>query len=485
MPTKKNHLKDASKKETGENLINNESKSGRETVDQLECLQYKFFAIDIPQAVSEKISIRLPVRASYYMNYFVYPAIFLSICYSVYYFNLFQVLMLFVLAFFFAYILNPLVNIVQKVFKNKALSILSVYAVLFSMFLLLIVPAMTNIISEVSNIGVKMQRYSETFRGIYATAIESLERSDTTGIIKEFKKYYGIPSRVGGTSEIETAAVLLNAREAARHEAAEYTPWHAAGTNETLLRTGTSEVTLNYISKFQKLLKSNPQAESFVMNTFDIIKDYLLDLSLSILYGLMSFTLALIHYALVPILSFYFLEDFKSLWNEFCMKIPSHYRNKIVSVTAEVDEVLGAFLRGQLIVCLIVGTTISFSLFFIGVDFAFIIGPIAGIFNIIPYLGPIVALIPSLLIAILKWGLTKAMLLRVVLIMSSILAIHLIDAFGMQPYIADKSFNMHPLTLMLLLFIGLQLYGILGMFLAIPLYGVGKVIYKEFKLVYE
>ncbi|HNY11308.1 MAG TPA: AI-2E family transporter, partial [Candidatus Wallbacteria bacterium] len=402
---------------------------------------------------------------------------------AVYYLR--QVFMLFVIAFFFAYILNPLVLIVQKAFKNKALSILSVYAVLFSMFLLLIVPAMTNIISEVSDIGVKMQRYSETFRSIYVTVIASIESSDTSGIIKELKKYYHSATGTNGTFEIETAPVSLNVNEIKRREGSEYAPWSADNTNESLLKPSTSEITLNYISKFQKLLKSNPQAQAFIMNTFDIIKDYLLDISLSILYGLMAFTIALVHYALVAILSFYFLEDFKSLWHGFCLKIPSHYRNKVISLTTEVDDVLGNFLRGQLIVCLIVGTTFSFSLFFIGVDFAFIIGPIAGFFNVIPYLGPIIALVSSLVIALLKWGLTKAMILKAMLIMISILTIHLIDAFGMQPYIADKSFNMHPLTLMLLLFIGLQIYGVLGMFLAIPIYGVGKVIHKEFKLVYE
>ena len=484
MPIKKNNLKGPDAKETNEkNSISKQNDAGGETAGRPEHLEYHSISIDIPPADSEKISIRLPSAAAYYMNYFVYPAIFMSLCFAAYYLR--QVFMLFVLAFFFAYILNPLVIIVQKAFKNKALSILSVYAVLFSMFLLLVVPAMTNIISEVSNIGFKMQRYSETFKGIYGTVIESIERSDTSGVIKELKKYYHNAAGTNGTFEVETAAVSLNAKPAEKHNSGEYTPWNSGETTENVLKSSTSEITLNYISKFQKLLKSNPQAEAFVINTFDIIKDYLIDISLSILYGLMSFTIALIHYALVPILSFYFLEDFKSLWNGFCLKIPSRYRNKIVSITTEVDEVLGAFLRGQLIVCLIVGTTISFALFFIGVDFAFIIGPIAGIFNIIPYLGPIVALIPSLVIALLKWGLTKAMLLRALLIMFSILSIHLIDAFGMQPYIADKSFNMHPLTLMLLLFIGLQLYGIIGMFLAIPLYGVGKVIHKEFKLVYE
>lgn len=444
-------------------------------------------AIEIPPEGSreDKITIQLPGSSRFYVNYFVVPAAMLAAVFTAY--HLRQVFLLFVISFFFAYILNPLVIYIERLFKNKALSILSVYLVLFSLFLLLVVPAATNIISEISDLGVKMQRYSNTFKGIYKSAIDYVEKSDSTGMLSELKTLFLSQAPPLNGPEAPTAEAGLTQQPPQTVPQAHYETvrWPASDTSETIIKNDTSEITLSYISKIHKLLRNNPRVEAFIIGTFDVIKDYLTDISLAILYGLMSFTIALIHYALVPVLSFYFLEDFKNLWNGFCHKIPSPHRKKIVSIIEEIDQVLGMFLRGQLIVCLVVGTGFSFALFFIGVDFAFIIGPIAGIFNIIPYLGPMVALVPSIVIAILKWGLTDTMVLRAMLIALSILVIHLFDAFGMQPFIADKSFNMHPLTLMLLLFIGLKAYGILGMFLAIPIYGVGKVIYKEFRIIYD
>ncbi|HOT76166.1 MAG TPA: AI-2E family transporter [Candidatus Wallbacteria bacterium] len=437
---------------------------------------------------SSMIVLALPSNFLYYIKRVLLPVLIMAGLFSVYYLS--SILLLFVVSFFFAYVLNPLVLIVEKYLKNKTVSILSVYLVLFSLFLLLVIPAVTNIVSEISDLGNKMQKYSESFKGMYRNFIHSVQKSGTPAWLGEVEKYLSSfietpdngaskdaapPETANGFKRDETVTVV-NGYEV---NLVNYSP----STNEVLI-ANTSEITLNYINKLNYFLKHSPKVEAFIMSVFEMLKDNLLNVSSAILIGLMNLTAILIHYALVPLLGYYFLADFKNLWAGFQNSIPDKFKNQTVRLVGQLDEVLGTFLRGQLVICLIVGTAFSFALFFIGVDFAFIIGPISGIFNIIYYLGPAMALVPSLIIALLKWGLTFKALYKMVFIITAILIIHIIDAFMFQPFIAEKSFSMHPLTLMLLLFIGFQLQGLLGMFIAIPLYGVGKVIYNNFKVVY-
>lgn len=436
---------------------------------------------------SHVIVLALPSNFIYYIKNFMIPLLVLAGIAALYFLR--GIMFLFVISFFFAYILNPLVLMVEKFLKNKTLSILFVYLVLFALFMLLIVPAITNLASEVGDLGNKMQRYSESFKSIYRNFISSVQRSESSWL-KDIDKYFSDFIETPEEPSANGAHTASDGANGARHDESAA----AAGSHEVNLlsqaATGevavakTSEITLNYLNKLNYFLKKSPKVEAFIMSFFETMKDNLVDVSTSILNWLSSLTAILFHYALVPLLGYYFLADFKNLWAGFLNYIPSKFKHQTVRLVGEIDDVLGTFLRGQFVICLIVGTAFSFSLFLIGVDFAFVIGPIAGIFNIIYYLGPAIALIPSLIIALLKWGLTFKAFYKMFLIIAVILAIHLVDAFKFQPFIAEKSFSMHPLTLMLLLFIGFQLQGLFGMFVAIPLYGVGKVIYNNFKIVY-
>jgi len=435
---------------------------------------------------SHVIVLALPSNFIFYIKNFLIPLLVLSAIFALYYLS--GIVFLFIISFVFAYILNPLVIMVEKFLKNKTLSILSVYLVLFALFMLLIVPAITNLASEVGDLGNKMQRYSESFKGIYRNFISSVQRSESSwlkDLDKYFSEFIDTPEdpAVNGLHTVSDVPNAAKYDETALINGYEVNLVNQQVTGEIAIAK-TSEITLNYLNKLNYFLKKSPKVEAFIMSFFETLKDNLVDVSTSILNWLSSLTAILFHYALVPLLGYYFLADFKNLWAGFLNYIPSKFKHQTVRLVGEIDDVLGTFLRGQFVICLIVGIAFSFALFLIGVDFAFVIGPIAGICNIIYYLGPAIALIPSLIIALLKWGLTFKAFYKMFLIIAAILAIHLLDAFKFQPFIAEKSFSMHPLTLMLLLFIGFQLQGLFGMFVAIPLYGVGKVIYNNFKIVY-
>ena len=435
---------------------------------------------------SHVIVLELPSNFIYYIKNFLIPLLMLAGIIALYYLS--GIVFLFIISFVFAYILNPLVLMVEKFLKNKTLSILSVYLVLFALFMLLIVPAITNLASEVGDLGNKMQKYSESFKSIYRNFISSVQRSENSwlkDVDKYFSEFIEMPEEpaANGAHTVPEASNGAKREETVLVNGYEVNLLSQSATGEVVLAK-TSEITLNYLNKLNYFLKKSPKVEAFIMSFFETMKDNLVDVSTSILNWLSSLTAIFFHYALVPLLGYYFLADFKNLWAGFLHSIPSKFKHQTVRLVGEIDDVLGTFLRGQFVICLLVGTAFSFALFLLGVDFAFVIGPIAGMCNIIYYLGPAIALIPSLIIALLKWGLTFKAFYKMVLIIAVILAIHLLDAFKFQPFIAEKSFSMHPLTLMLLLFIGFQLQGLFGMFVAIPLYGVGKVIYNNFKIVY-
>jgi|GEM_PF-6133139 len=429
---------------------------------------------------ANKVILSLPEKFIFYIKRLIIPFIAVSGLAALYYLR--SIFLLFIISFFFAYTLNPFVDFVQKYLKNKSLSIIAVYMVLFSLFLILIIPAVANIVTEISDFGTKMQNYGESFKKIYHDFIESVQKSGSPQWLGEFEKYYSYFLEPGDSATKEVQDGYFSKTES--------TPANGYEVNIISIPTsevaiaGTSEIAINYITKLNYFLRHNPKVEAYIMSMFEMLKDYLLSVSSTILVGLIGLTSVLIHYALVPLLGYYFLADFKNLWNGFCNSLPNKLKKQTVNLLTEIDCVLGMFLRGQMVVCLIVGTCFSVILFLIGIDFAFIIGPIAGILNIIYYLGPAIAFTMSFVISILKWGLTYKALYKIVILAILILATHLFDAFVMQPFIADKSFSIHPLTLMFILFIGFELYGLVGMFVAIPIYGVGKVLYKNFKIVY-
>ncbi len=439
---------------------------------------------------SNFIVLALPSNLIFYIKRIFIPLIMLGGLLSIYFLS--DIFILFFISFFFAYVINPLVLIAERYLKSKTISILTVYLLLFALLMALIIPAITNITSEISNLGNKMQKYSETFKGMYNNLSKYLASWLNSTFLKEIEGYMqkiiDLPSGDGSSSKEHHQPELNGGSrpddiytDAGGYEInlLSYTP-----TGEVML-SNTSEISLRYITHLNYFLKNNPKKiEAFIMSFFETLKGNISDFSSYLLMGLMNLTAILFHYALVPLLGYYYLSDFKNLWLGFQNSIPVKFKKQTVKLVEQLDEVLGTFLRGQLVICLIVGTAFSLALYIIDVDFAVIIGSISGLFNIIYYLGPAMAMIPSLLIAILKWGFTYKALYKIIFIIASILIIHLIDAFIFQPFIAEKSFKMHPLTLMFLLFIGFQFYGLIGMFIAIPLYGVGKVVYNSFKIVY-
>jgi predicted PurR-regulated permease PerM len=185
----------------------------------------------------------------------------------------------------------------------------------------------------------------------------------------------------------------------------------------------------------------------------------------------LSFILALLGYVLTPIYLFYFLKDAQQMKRVLRELTPERYRQRFVEKSGEIDEILSSFVRGQLSVCAILAVLYSIGLYFIGIDLAIATGTLAGITFIIPYFGTIIGIFFSMTLAALKFH----DFLHPLLCLGWFGIVQGIEGGIITPRIVGEKVGLHPVVTILVLLIGGQLFGILGMLLAVPVSAVLKV----------
>lgn len=173
---------------------------------------------------------------------------------------------------------------------------------------------------------------------------------------------------------------------------------------------------------------------------------------------------------IIPFLSFYMLKDMQSIERTMLTLLPKKQRKSIIRVLRDVDEALGNYIRGQFLVCLVVGVFAYIGYLFVGLPYAMLLAALVAVFNVIPYLGPIFGVIPALFVAFTVSG---KMVLGVVIVN---LTVQLLEGNVISPQIVGRSLHMHPLLIIFALLVGGEIGGILGLILAVPIFAMGKVI---------
>ena len=176
-----------------------------------------------------------------------------------------------------------------------------------------------------------------------------------------------------------------------------------------------------------------------------------------------------------PILGFYFLKDFERIKENMIFYIPMPYRKIVIRWFEKFGKTLGRYIRSQLIVSLIIGLLTTLSMIILGVDFAFLIGAIAGITNIIPYFGPVFGVLPAISIAILRYP------NKILWIITSMFIIHQLESGIISPHIVGEHVGIHPVTVIFSLLIGGTFFGLAGLVLAVPVAALIKLILQNKK----
>jgi len=171
------------------------------------------------------------------------------------------------------------------------------------------------------------------------------------------------------------------------------------------------------------------------------------------------------------ILSVYLLIDLPKIQRTVINAIPEPRREEIRGLLERVGGALGGFFRGQLFVAAFVGVASAIGLTLIKLPFAVLIGLIAGIFNLIPLIGPFLAAIPAAGVALLSDRPSRAIWALLVL-----LIVQQIDNHIISPNVMSRTVRLHPVTVMLALLIGATIAGILGMLVVIPLVAGAKIV---------
>jgi len=185
--------------------------------------------------------------------------------------------------------------------------------------------------------------------------------------------------------------------------------------------------------------------------------------------------LALLGYLIIPVYLFYLLFDLPQLKTFIESYVPERFRPAYSKKLAEVDAVLSGFVRGQMSVCAILALLYSIGLYVIGIDLAIAIGTLAGITFIIPYVGTIIGICLSVVMALLKFN----DILHPLLCLGWFGFVQLLEGAIITPKIVGNTVGLHPLMAIVALLIGGQLFGIIGMLLAVPVTAVLQVFLRS------
>ncbi|UXA53986.1 AI-2E family transporter [Xanthomonas prunicola] len=183
-----------------------------------------------------------------------------------------------------------------------------------------------------------------------------------------------------------------------------------------------------------------------------------------------------INLALLPILAFYFLRDWDRLVERVAAVIPRAYIATVSRLALESNDVLGGFIRGQFLVMLALGAIYATGLSIIGLNLGLLIGIIAGLISFIPYLGATTGIVLALLAAIVQaQGLDLKLLIGVGVVFT---VGQLLESYVLTPRIVGDKIGLHPVAVIFAVMAGGQLFGFLGMLLALPVAAVANVLLR-------
>lgn len=179
---------------------------------------------------------------------------------------------------------------------------------------------------------------------------------------------------------------------------------------------------------------------------------------------------------IVPVLSFYFLKDREYFSQILKNIIPLNSRRHILQVAFEVNHILHQFIRGELFIAAVVSSMATIGYLLIGLPYALVLGVIAGIFEFIPYFGPWLGAIPAVVIAYIS-GPGKLLWTIIIIVL-----IQQLESAIITPRILGGVVELHPVFIVLSLWAGGLFFGVIGMFFAVPVVLILRVIFKHIYL---
>ena len=175
----------------------------------------------------------------------------------------------------------------------------------------------------------------------------------------------------------------------------------------------------------------------------------------------------------MPFVLFFLLKD-ASKFNKFVISLlPKKLEKPVAETIDEIDDKVGSYIQGQMLVSLCIGVMLFIGYNVIGLHYGFSLATIAAFLSIVPYLGPVIAITPAMLVAAsTSW----VMVVKMLVVWG---VVQFLEGNIISPNIMGRSMNMHPLTVIFVILIGVNISGVVGAILGIPVYSILKVLISK------
>jgi predicted PurR-regulated permease PerM len=398
------------------------------------------------------------------------------------------ILIPFAIAGVLAYLLDPLVSKIVSWGTSRARAVLFVFAVVsiaFAGILLWIIPALSH---QSVRLVRNVPRYTQVAKGRFVEFVTNIETKYNVHLLPDFP-----PQETTTNGDMATvppgptdSATPATPPETPPDQAvppppdtepAAVTPAQAPPKPGSETSPGDQAFDLADLISGKSLTAALPVV---LRNVWNFIRT-----SVGGFLGVFGFLLSMI---IVPIYLYYFLIESRHIsasWGDYLPLRASAFKDEVVSALSEINGYLIAFFRGQLLVSMINGVATGLLLVFFGVDFGLLIGLLLCFLGLIPYLGIVVCWFPAVIVASVQGGswiipATPWYLLPLV-VTGVFFIVQQIDGLFITPRIVGESVGLHPMTVIVSVFVwSLLMGGLLGAILAVPMTATIKVLLKRY-----
>lgn len=220
-------------------------------------------------------------------------------------------------------------------------------------------------------------------------------------------------------------------------------------------------------------------AQKYVQNLGENLMPILqrgLSSSGSILSGLLSIGGVVGQLLLILLLSIYLMLDYSRVNATLLGIFPRPWQPRVLEVTDLIGTAVGGYVRGQLVIATFIGVFVWLGLSTVGIPSAAAIGFLAGAFNIVPYLGPIIGALPAILLALTLPG----ALVKILVVIGIFVLANQIEGNFLSPYVLSRTTDLHPVTVLMAILVGVGLLGFVGALLAVPTVALGKLLLQRY-----
>jgi len=243
------------------------------------------------------------------------------------------------------------------------------------------------------------------------------------------------------------------------------------------------DIVSNYQDIFNNILSNiqrsnwSPDIKNAILKEINesasIIEDFAINSLKVFTSHLISSLRIFIDFALGFVIAFYFIKDTDYFKSILVSLIPKRWRKYALQTGGDINLIISSFIQGQLLTAIIVGILEFVGLFIIKVKYSMVLGIIGGIFEIIPYFGPIIGAVPAVAIALLD---SPAKAVWTVLLF---IVVQQIENALISPKIMQSKVGLHPVATLIAVLAGGEFLGILGMIIAVPLVAIVKAVFKR------